>query len=62
MTRPFSMFAGFMLIIIAVAHVVRSVEAWPLMIGSADIPMWASWAAAIVTGVVGFMVLREARK
>ena len=56
------MFAGFMLLIVAVAHIVRIFEAWPLMIGSADVPMWASWAAAIVTGIVGFMTLREARK
>lgn len=62
MTRPFSMFAGFILLIVAVAHIVRIFEAWPITIGSADIPMWASWAAAIGAGVVGFMTLREARK
>lgn len=60
--RPFSTFAGTLLLIVAVAHLARIVGAWPIMIGTADVPMWVSWIAAILTGVIGFMTLREARK
>ena len=55
------MIAGGLLLIVCVAHIARIVVAWPLTIGTADIPMWVSYVGAVVTGAVGFMTLREAR-
>ncbi len=62
MSRPFSMVAGGILLVVAVAHAVRIYEAWPISIGSADIPMWVSAVALVITAVIGFFTLREARK
>ena len=50
--------------IVAAAHFVRTVLGWPLVIGTWSAPMWLSWVALIITGVLaamGFRLATEAR-
>ncbi|BCL76647.1 hypothetical protein JHS3_23830 [Jeongeupia sp. HS-3] len=35
---------------IAVIQAVRALNQWPVHIGSLEIPVWASWLAALVAG------------
>jgi hypothetical protein len=58
MGRPFTIVAGVLLIVVAIAHALRIFYQMPVTIGTTDIPMWVSYVGVIVPGLLGFMVLR----
>ena len=38
--------------LIALLHLARIIYGWEAMIGSVEIPMWASWLAVLAAGVL----------
>ena len=58
MGRPFTMVAGVLLIVVAIAHALRVFYQMPVTIDTTDIPMWVSYVGVIAPGLLGFMVLR----
>jgi hypothetical protein len=42
--------AGIIFALVALFHLVRIVEDWPVIIGDWSAPKWVSWAALIVAG------------
>ena len=44
--------------IVAVAHFVRTVFGWPVIIGTWSAPMWLSWAGLIFSGALAIMGYR----
>ena len=58
MKKPFTTIAGLLLILVGIAHAVRAYNAWPVTINGVDIPLWASYVAAVVPALLGIMVLR----
>ena len=38
--------------IIALLQLVRAVGGWPTVVGGTEIPVWPSWIAFIVTGIL----------
>jgi hypothetical protein len=48
--------------VVAVAHLVRAIEGWPITIGPWDVPVDVSWLGAIATGALcawAILLLRE---
>jgi hypothetical protein len=44
--------------VVAVAHLVRALEQWPVVIGSSPVPVGVSWLGAIATGALsGWAIL-----
>ena len=39
--------------LIAIAHCVRAIEAWPIAIGEWSVPIALSWSAAVVAAMLG---------
>lgn len=63
MSKPFTLIAGLVLLAAAAAHAYRLYTgAIAITIAGHDLPMWASWPAAIIALILGLMVFVEARK
>ena len=60
--RTFSLVAGVVFGLIALAHVLRIVFGWSLTIQDFSVPMWASWIAIVVTGYLAYEGFRLAKK
>jgi len=60
--KPFTTIGALIFLVVAAAHAYRAYAGLPVSIGSHDISVMASWIAAAVSGVVGLMMLMEARR
>jgi Mn2+/Fe2+ NRAMP family transporter len=56
--RTFSMLAGVIFTLVALFHLVRIFEDWPVIIGDWSVPKWVSWVALIVAGVLAIVGFR----
>ncbi len=50
----FHRFIGLIFAIVAIAHVLRLLFGWPLVIGGWSVPYWLSGLGAIITGFLAF--------
>ncbi len=60
--KPFSCAASVVLMVVAVAHVLRAAFQIPAVLGSVTVPPWMSIPAAVVAGALSVLVWREARR
>lgn len=60
--KTFSVTAGVIFALVALAHLVRIYLGWPIVIGSWSIPMWVSWAGLVVAGGLAYFGLSTARR
>ena len=60
--RIFLLIAGVVFGLVALAHVLRIVLGWSIVIQDLSVPMWASWIAVIVMGYLAYEGFRLARK
>jgi hypothetical protein len=42
--------SGVLFGVIAALQALRALNQWPVRIGAVDVPVWASWVAAVVAG------------
>jgi hypothetical protein len=59
--RTFLLIAGVVFGLVALAHVLRIVLGWSVVIQDLSVPMWASWIAVIVMGYLAYEGFRLAR-
>lgn len=59
--KPFTKIAAAFLGVIAVGHIVRVLAGWEVVAHGMVIPVWWSAPAAIFTGGLAVMILRELR-
>jgi hypothetical protein len=52
MRNSFHVVSGLIFALVAVLQVVRAVNQWPVHIHTYDIPVTASWIAAVVAGLL----------
>jgi hypothetical protein len=45
--------------VVAMAHVYRAITGAPILLGSTEVPVWASWPAAIVAGALCVWAFRS---
>ena len=60
--RTYNTLTAAIFLIVAVAHLLRSVAAWPVAIGGLDIPIWISWLVVVVAGALAWFGLRQNRR
>ena len=58
----FSLVAGTVFGLVALAHVLRIVFGWSVTIQDFSVPMWASGLAVVVMGYLAYQAFRLARK
>ena len=60
--RNYLSVVSFIFLVIAVLHALRLLGSWEAVIGGTVIPIWVSWLAVIVAGILswqGFLLLRS---
>ena len=60
--KTYSLLAASVFTVVAIVQLARAFEGWPLVIGSIEIPVIASWAAGFVAGtlaVLGFTAAQQ---
>ena len=60
-SRQYALVAALVFTVVAVLQLARALYGWPVIIGSIEIPVAASWVAAAVASVlaiIGFMTAR----
>ena len=60
--KAFSLTAGVIFLLIAVAHIVRVAVAAEWIVEGRTIPMWVSWVAMFLAGYLAYQGFRLARK
>ncbi len=51
--RAYLMISGIIFAVVALAHLLRVINGWPVVAGSWFIPMWVSWVGTLGPGVLG---------
>jgi hypothetical protein len=51
----YSHLAGAIFAVVAVLQLVRALAGWPVTIGGTAIPVWGSWIAFVVAGVLAWI-------
>ena len=59
--KPFTRIAALLLGLVAVLQAIRFLAGWPVTIDGFAVPVWASAAFAVITGLLAVMLWREAR-
>ena len=54
--------AGTIFVVVALAHLVRAVMDWPIVIAGWIVPMWLSWLAFVIAGALSYFGLTLARR
>lgn len=57
--KPFTSFAVALFALIAVAHVLRLIFAWEVVVAGFVIPVWWSFAGFLIAGGLALMLWRE---
>jgi protein-S-isoprenylcysteine O-methyltransferase Ste14 len=60
-SKPFTWVAAAIFALLALAHVVRVVTHFQVILGSHSIPEWVSYVAIVVGALLSWMLWREAR-
>jgi hypothetical protein len=61
MARPFTWIASAIFALMALIHLYRLFTHFQIILGSHTIPLWCSYVAIVVAGVLSWMLCREAR-
>jgi hypothetical protein len=59
MSKPFTIIAAIIFLLVAAAHAYRAYAGLAVVVGGHEIPVMASWIAAGVSAVIGLMLFRE---
>ena len=54
--------AGAIFVAVALAHLVRAVMDWPIVIAGWIVPIWLSWLGFVIAGALGIFGLSLARR
>jgi CHASE2 domain-containing sensor protein len=60
--KTFSVVAGLIFLVVALAHALRLVFGWHVMLQGWTVPVWVSWIALFISGFLGYEGLRLSRR
>ena len=62
MSKPFTMLAALLLVVVAAAHAYRIYSGFDITVDGEMVPVWTNWAGAVVAGFLALMLVVEAKK
>ncbi len=60
--KTFTLIAGVIFAIVALAHLLRIYMGWAIMIADWTVPIWVSWIALVVAGGLSYFGLSLTRR
>jgi hypothetical protein len=60
--KRYLMMAGAIFVAVALAHLVRALMDWPIVIAGWIVPIWLSWLAFVIAGALGYLGLSLAKR
>jgi len=60
--KRYLMMAGAIFVAVALAHLVRALMDWPIVIAGWIVPTWLSWLAFVIAGALGYLGLSLAKR
>ena len=60
--KPFTTIAALLFVVVAAAHAYRLYEGWPVSVNGQMFPMWGSYVAIAIPGILAIMLFMEARR
>jgi hypothetical protein len=60
--KPFTTIAALVFFVVAAAHAYRIYAGLAVHVGGHDVPMTLSWVGAVVSALLGIMLLAESRR
>jgi hypothetical protein len=60
--KRYLMMAGAIFVLVALAHLVRAVMDWPIVIAGWIVPIWLSWVAFVIAAALGYLGLSLAKR
>jgi hypothetical protein len=60
--KTFSIVAGVIFAVVALLHLLRIYMDWPVVIADWSVPMWVSWIALVVAGILAIWGLAFAAR
>ena len=61
-TQSYSRLAALIFAVVAALQLIRAVSGWPITVGATtSIPLWASWVACVIAGVLAWMGFEASR-
>ena len=60
-SRPFTLIAALIFLVMALLHAYRLVTHFQIIIGSHTAPEWASWVGLVVPGILAWGLYRESK-
>jgi hypothetical protein len=60
--KRYLMMAGAIFALVALAHLVRALMDWPIVIAGWIVPIWLSWLAFVIAGALGYVGLSLAKR
>ena len=61
-SKSYALVAAMVFTVVAVLQLARAFEAWPIVIGSIEIPVGASWVAGFVAGALALLGFTAAQQ
>jgi hypothetical protein len=55
--KTFVLITGVIFAIVALAHLLRILMGWPVVIDNWTVPMWVSWIALVIAGALSYFGL-----
>jgi hypothetical protein len=53
--NQYPLLAASIFALVAVVQLVRAIQGWPITIHTTSIPVWASWVACVVAGILAWL-------
>ncbi len=60
--KNFCLFTGIIFLIIFILHGLRLIYGWEAVIGTFMVPMWLSWVALIIAGILAYQGFKLGKK
>jgi hypothetical protein len=60
--RSYLRLAAVIFTIVAILQLSRAVAGWEITVGTTVVPLWASWVAAVVAGILAWLGFGAARE
>jgi hypothetical protein len=60
--KPYAVVSGIVFALVALAHLIRAIQGWPVLIGDWQLAVWVSWLAVLIAGGLAVWAFSIARK